>query len=98
MATMARALKSQRINFRLSEAQAELLHKGAQHTGKNLTEFIVESACTVAEVELAETSEYRLPPDKWRAFLAALDNPPKPTAELRRLMTEPSVLELANCK
>jgi uncharacterized protein (DUF1778 family) len=95
---MARALKSERINFRISADQSTLLHRGAAHAGKNLTDFIVESACAVAEVELAEQKEFRLPPDKWRAFLAALDKPAKPTAELRRLLTEPSVIELANRK
>lgn len=93
---VTRALKSRRINFRISEAEAELLHRGAKRTGKNLTEFIVESACTVAELEVAEQSSFKLPPEKWKAFLAALDNPARPTAELRRLMTEPSAVELAN--
>jgi len=92
---MARALKSRRINFRISEAEAELLHRGARHRGKNLTDFIVESACSVAELELAEQNRFRLSPENWKAFLAALDSPAKPTPELRRLMTEPSAIELA---
>ena len=98
MATMSRALKSERINFRLSKAEADLLHSGAQRTGKKLTRFIVESACAVAEVELEEQREIKLPPDKWRAFLAALDKPTEGTPELRRLLTEPSVIELATRK
>jgi uncharacterized protein (DUF1778 family) len=96
MATMARALKSQRINFRISDAQEELLRRGAQHTGQTMTEFIVESACAVAECELAEQKEFKLPPEQWRAFLAALDKPAESHPALRRLLTEPSVIELAN--
>jgi uncharacterized protein (DUF1778 family) len=99
MATMTRALKSQRINFRVSKAEAQLLHKGAEFAGKKLTEFIVESACTVAESELAEQREFKLSPEKWRAFLAALDKPTKElTPALRRLLSEPSVIEIANRK
>lgn len=98
MATMARTLKSERLNFRVSRAEADLLHRGADRTGKKLTQFIVESACAVAENELAEQREFKLAPDKWRSFLAALDRPTQPTAELRRLLTEPSVIELANRK
>jgi uncharacterized protein (DUF1778 family) len=98
MATMVRALKSRRINFRISAAQAELLHRGAQHTGQTVTEFIVESACTVAEIELAEQNEFRLPPEQWRAFLAALDKPAESIPALRSLLTEPSVIEIANRK
>jgi len=98
MATMTRALKSQRINFRVSEAEAQLLHKGAEFAGKKLTEFIVESACTVAESELADQRQFKLSPEKWRAFLAALDKPTELTPALRRLLSEASVIEIANRK
>ena len=63
-----------------------------------MTEFVVQSACAVAEMELAEEKEFTLPPEQWRAFLAALDKPTEPRPALRRLLTEPSVIELANKK
>jgi uncharacterized protein (DUF1778 family) len=61
-----------------------------------MTEFIVESACTVAECELAEERDFRLPPERWKAFLAILDRPAIANPELRRLLTEPSAVEKAN--
>jgi uncharacterized protein (DUF1778 family) len=95
MPTMVRALKSKRLNFRISDAQEELLRRGANAKGQSVTDFIVESACAVAECELAEQSDFKLPPDQWRAFLAALDKPPVANPKLRRLLTEPSVIEMA---
>lgn len=98
MVTSARPLKSRRINARVSDAEEALLRKGARHKGQTVTEFVVQSACAVAEIELAEQKEFTLPPDQWRAFLAALDKPTKFNPALHRLLTEPSVIELANRK
>ncbi|MGD0801394.1 MAG: DUF1778 domain-containing protein [Terracidiphilus sp.] len=96
MATLPRTLKSQRINARISGAEEALLRKGARRKGQTLTEFVVQSACTVAELELAEEKEFSLPPAQWQAFLEALDKPTEFHPALHRLLTEPSVIELAN--
>ena len=98
MATLPRPLKSRRINARISDSEEALLRRGALHKGQSLTEFVVESACAVAEIELAEQKEFTLPPDKWQAFLDVLDKPTVPNPALSRLLTEPSVIELANRK
>jgi uncharacterized protein (DUF1778 family) len=98
MATLPRSLKSQRINARISDSEEALLRRGAQRKGQTITEFVVQSACAVAELELAEQKEFTLPPAQWQAFLAALDKPTEPSSALHRLLTEPSVIELANKK
>jgi len=98
MATTARPLKSRRINARISDAEEALLRSGARRKGQTMTEFIVQSACAVAEIELAEQKEFTLPPAQWQAFLAALDKPTEFNPALHRLLTEPSVIELANRK
>ena len=96
MATMARTLKSRRLNFRISDAQEDLLRRGANSKGQSVTEFIVESACTIAECELAEERDFKLPPEQWRAFLDALDRPAVANPALHRLLTEPSAVQRAN--
>jgi uncharacterized protein (DUF1778 family) len=98
MATQARPLKSRRINARISAAEEALLRNGAIRKGQTVTEFVVQSACAVAEMELAEQKEFVLPTAQWQAFLAALDKPTEPNPELHRLLTEPSFIELANRK
>jgi uncharacterized protein (DUF1778 family) len=98
MATAARSIKSRRINARISDAEEALLRNGARRKGQTLTEFVVQSACAVAEIELAEQKEFTLPPAQWEAFLAALDKPTQANAALRSLLTEPSAIESANRK
>ncbi len=98
MASTARPLKSRRINVRLSEAEEAVLRKGALRKGQTMTEFVIASACAVAEIDLAEQRELALPPAQWQAFLAALDKPTESNPALHRLLTEPSVIELANTK
>lgn len=98
MATIMRAPKSRRLNFRISDAQEDLLRRGAHAKGQSVTEFILESACTIAECELAEERDFKLPPEKWKAFLAALDRPAVANPELHRLLTQPSVIERARRK
>jgi uncharacterized protein (DUF1778 family) len=63
-----------------------------------MTEFVMQNACARAEMELAEQREFILPPAQWEAFLAALNKPTEPNPILHRLLTEPSVIELANRK
>jgi uncharacterized protein (DUF1778 family) len=98
MANTALPLKSRRINARLSEAEEAILRKGALRKGQTMTEFVIASACAVAEIDLAEQRELTLPPAQWQAFLAALDRPTESNPALHRLLTEPSVIELANTK
>jgi uncharacterized protein (DUF1778 family) len=90
--------KSKRLNFRISEIQDELLRKVATAKRQSVTDFIVESACAAAQCELAEQTEFKLPPAQWKAFLAALDKTPVANDGLRRLLTEPSILETALSK
>jgi uncharacterized protein (DUF1778 family) len=98
MATSARSLKSRRINARISDAEEALLRKSARRKGQTLTEFVVQSAIAVAELELAEQKEFTLPPAQWQAFLAALDKPTNANAALHSLLIEPSAIESANQK
>ena len=98
MATLPRTLKTRRINARITDAEESLLRKGARRTGQSITEFVVQSACAVAEMELSEQKEFVLPTAQWQAFLAALDKPTEANPALHRLLTEPSVIELANKK
>jgi len=98
MASLPDSLKSRRINARISQAEEALLRKGARRKGQTLTEFVVQSACAVAEIELAELREFTLPPAQWQAFLAALDKPTESNQALHQLLMEPSAIELANRK
>jgi uncharacterized protein (DUF1778 family) len=45
------------------------------------------------EITLADRTRFVLDPEAWARFMEMLERPPKEDPALRRLMTEPSVLE-----
>ena len=69
------------------------MRRGAQERGESLTDFVIRSACSEAEQALAEQRGFLLNTEQWNAFVAALDRPVQVKPRLRRLFTEPSVLE-----
>jgi uncharacterized protein (DUF1778 family) len=54
---------------------------------------VLESALVRAEEMLADRTRFGLNAEQWKAFLAALDTPPRDPSRLRRLLQEPSVFE-----
>jgi uncharacterized protein (DUF1778 family) len=94
MAT-TRQTRSRRINLRASAPQETLIRAGAKVRGVNVTDFILESACTRAEQIIADQTTFTLSPQQWKAFTDALDRPPllHPKPRLKRLLSEPSVAE-----
>lgn len=85
--------KSERFHIRATARQANLIKAGAARRNANLTEYIVDSTCTQAEMDLAGQNHFVLPPRDWNAFAKALDAPPKVPQGLKRLFARPSVAE-----
>ncbi|MBZ5723413.1 MAG: DUF1778 domain-containing protein [Acidobacteriia bacterium] len=93
MPSTLKAPRSRRLNLRTSPQQEELMRRGAEERGESLTDFIIRSACAEAEQTLADQHRFSLDADQWSAFVAALDRPVRAKPRLRRLFSEPSVLE-----
>ena len=85
--------RTERFNVRLSEKEARLIRLGAEQRGVNITNFILESACVRAAQEIAEARHFELSSKDWQKFTASLDRPAKAKPRLKKLFTEPSVLE-----
>ncbi|HEU5402038.1 MAG TPA: DUF1778 domain-containing protein [Terriglobales bacterium] len=85
--------RSQRINFRASAREERLIRLGAEKRGEKVTRFIVESACTAAEIALANDKHLELPPAQFVRFTEALDRPAKTIPALQKLFAEKSVIE-----
>ena len=92
-ATVSRNSKDRRINLRATSAQESLIRAAADRRGVSLTDFVLRSACTKAEEAMAEQVHFVLSPKQWKAFNDALERPPKVKPNLRKLLTEPSILE-----
>jgi uncharacterized protein (DUF1778 family) len=87
------SVKSERFHFRATARQARLIKAGAAKRKTNLTDYIVDSTCTQAEMDLADQNHFVLPPKAWTAFLKALDAPPRIPVGLKRLFARGSVAE-----
>jgi uncharacterized protein (DUF1778 family) len=59
----------------------------------NLTDYILDSTCSRAEMDLADQNQFVLNERQWNAFLKALDAPPKTPRGLKRLFEHKSVAE-----
>jgi len=89
----AKKKRTERFNVRLSEREARLIRLGAEQRGVNITNFILESACSRAAQEIAEARHFELSSRDWQKFSEALDRPVKVKPRLKRLFAEATVLE-----
>ena len=87
--------RNRRINLRTTSQAETLIRAGAKVCGVNVTDFILESACTRAEQVIADQTTFKLSPAQWKAFTEALDRPPllHPKPRLKRLLAEKTILE-----
>lgn len=74
------------VNLRIASATRRLIDEAAAVLGKTRTEFMVESARRQAVDVLVDQRLLTLDPDRYDAFLHALDHPPAPGPKLRALM------------
>jgi uncharacterized protein (DUF1778 family) len=82
--------KSARSHVRATSQPAQLIRAGASRRGVKLTDYILDSLCAQAEMDLADQNHFVLPKEKWDAFVKALDGPPKVPPGLKRLFSQPS--------
>jgi uncharacterized protein (DUF1778 family) len=93
MASAASRNKDRRINLRATSVQESLIRAAAEKRGISMTDFVLQSACTRAEEAIADQVHFVLSDKQWRAFNDALERPARLRPRLRKLLTEPSILE-----
>lgn len=74
------------INLRIEANTRQLIDDAAAILGKTRTEFMIESARRQAIDVLLDQRLFVLDPDRYDAFVHALDNPPAPGPKLRSLL------------
>jgi len=74
------------INLRIDPQVRQLIDDAAAILGKTRTEFMVEAARRQAIDVLLDQRLFELDPDRFGAFIHALDNPPAPGSKLRQLL------------
>ncbi len=85
--------KTERIDVRASTAVKQLLQEAARASHKNVSEFLLDAGVNAANASLADRRQFVLDDAQWAAFQQALDAPARPLPRLRKLLTEPGVLD-----
>jgi len=89
----SRAVKEERIALRASHEERELITRASGLAATSVSDFVLSASLQRAGDVLADRREFQLPADRWEAFVELLDRPPVERPRLRRLLTEPSVLD-----
>ena len=92
---MATTPRSEKLDLRLTPTAKRMLYAAAAER-RSVSEFVLDSALSRAEETLADRRFFGLDAERWEAFLAALDAPPRPLPRLERLFAEPSLFEGGN--
>ncbi len=87
------AAKRTKVQLRLRPEQKDVIARAARLRQTTLSNFMLENAYQAAQQVLAEQVHFALPPERWRAFCAALDAPPRVIPALNVLLTEASLFD-----
>lgn len=83
-----KAMKTKSIQIRAKDADRQLIDDAAELSGKNRTEFMMESALNEAHKVLLEQMVFRLKPSAWDKLMEILDAPAERNPKLQRLMQQ----------
>jgi uncharacterized protein (DUF1778 family) len=86
--------RSEKLDLRLTPQAKNTLNAAAAAANKSLSEFVLESALARAAETLPDRQRFELTFERWKAFQAALDAPPRPLPRLGRLLKKPSIIEI----
>src|SRR5947199_10372334 len=89
----SRSPRTAKLDLRVTPEAKQTVQAGASAAHRSVSEFVLESGLSRAEEELADRKRFGLDADRWKAFLEALDAPPRDHPRLRRLLHEPSIFE-----
>jgi uncharacterized protein (DUF1778 family) len=89
----ARNTRSEKLDLRLTRNAKLALQAAAAVSQRSVSEFVLESALARADEALADRRTFSLNSATWKAFLAALDAPPRPMPEMEKLLKEPGFFD-----
>jgi uncharacterized protein (DUF1778 family) len=85
--------RTEKLDLRLTRNAKRALQAAAAVAHRSVSEFVLESALSRADETLADRRAFSLNATQWKAFLAALDTPPRPLPRLERLLQEPGFFD-----
>ena len=91
-----RPARTQKLDLRLTPEAKRTLQAAAEAANTSVSEFVIGSALDRAQEQLPDRTRFNLDAKQWRAFVEALDRPPRRIERLERLFAEPSFFERSN--
>ena len=91
--TAANLSKTERIDVRASTLIKQMLQDAARASHKNVSEFLLDAGVTAAAQTLADRRQFVLDESQWQAFQEALDRPVQSKPRLKKLLSEPGMLD-----
>jgi len=88
-----RTTRSEKLDLRLTPNAKRALQAAAAASHRSVSEFVLESALARADEALADRRTFGLDAAQWKAFVAALDAPPRPLPRLKRLLKQPGFFD-----
>src|SRR5215475_7323108 len=92
-AMATRTTRSEKLDLRLTRTAKRALQAAAAVSHRSVSEFVLESALARADEALADRRSFGLNAAQWKAFVAALDAPPRSLPRLERLLKEPGFFD-----
>ena len=88
----SRQSRTTKLDLRLSPDAKARLNAAARERQQSVSQFVLESALGRADETLAGRQRFALDADRWTAFMAALDAPPRDLPRLTCLFDEPGAV------
>ena len=88
-----RTTRSEKLDLRITPDAKRALQAAALASHRSVSEFVLESALERAGEALANRRTFGLNVTQWKAFMAALDAPPRPLPRLERLLVSPGFFD-----
>ena len=76
------------LSIRAKEQQRDLIDQAAERLGRTRSDFMLEAACREAERVLLDQAYFSVGEEAFASFQQMLDNPPKPSERLKRLLRQ----------
>jgi len=89
----APSTRTEKLDLRLTRHAKRALQAAAAAERRSVSEFVLESALARAEQALADRRTFSLNSAQWKAFLQALDAPPRPLPGMELLLKEPGFFD-----
>jgi len=83
---MAAQTRNESINLRVSKKEKTLIDRAAKLLDRSRSDFMLEAACREAEALLLDQNHFSLSEEKFKRFMAMLDESPSDNVKLKKLL------------